>query len=186
MHDTLRGVLGNTSGQDALVAGDESALNRSWRGVGELDLLDSEKETMLLVQSDGDEVSLRDSTEQPGVYQGTVGGSPRLLAVNSDAIAGDTVGGQGALELFLDELGGWSYLSERQQAGGVLAKTSMGRDLTMLLLWVLLALVLFETFLARWFSHATDHGTPTVIGRALGALRGSDTNKPLPGSGGGA
>jgi hypothetical protein len=105
-----------------------------------------------------------------------------LLSVNADSAAGDTVGGQGALELFLDELGGWSYLSERQQAGGVLAKTSLGRNLTMLLLWILLGLVLLETFLARWFSHATDHSTPTVIGRALGALRGSSAT---PTAGGG-
>jgi hypothetical protein len=183
MHDTLRGVLGNSAGQISLVAGDEPSLNRSWRGVGELDLLSSQEDIQLLVQSDGDDVSMRGPAEQPGVYLGTVGGSPRLLAVNSDADAGDTVGGQGALELFLDEMGGWSYLSERQQAGGVLAKTSMGRDLTMLLLWILLGLVLLETFLARWFSHATEHGTPTVIGRALGALRGSDTAKPTAGGG---
>ncbi len=185
MHDTLRGVLGNQAGQLPLVAGDEPALNRAWRGVGELGLLGDDKAVKLLVQSDGDEVALRGAAEQPGVYLGTVGGSPRLLAVNPDADAGDTVGGRGPLELLLDELGGWSYLSERQQAGGVLAKTALGRDLTMLLLWVLLALVLLETFLARWFSHATDHSTPTVIGRALGALRGSESDQPIPGAAGG-
>jgi hypothetical protein len=182
MHDTLRGVLGNSTGQASLIAGHETSLNRTWRGVGELDLLGSEKAIQLLVQSDGQDVQMRGPADQPGVYQGTVGGSPRLLSVNADSAAGDTVGGQGALELFLDELGGWSYLSERQQAGGVLAKTSLGRDLTMLLLWILLGLVLLETFLARWFSHATDHSTPTVIGRALGALRGSSAT---PTAGGG-
>lgn len=184
MHDTLRGVLGNTAGQASLLAGDRPGLNRSWRGVGELDLLGDEQAAKLLVQSDGQDVSLRQPAEQPGVYLGTVGGSPRLMAVNPDTVAGDTVGGQGELELLLDELGGWSYLSERQQAGGVLAKTSLGRDLTMLLLWVLLGLILLETFLARWFSHATDHETPTVIGRALGALRGNDTTKQVPETGG--
>lgn len=186
MHDTLRGVLGNTSGQRPLVAGDEAGLSRMWRGIGELDLLSDESSTKLLVQSDGENVILREPAEQPGVYQGTVGGSPRLLAVNKDADAGDTIGGTSRLELLLDELGGWSYLNDRQQAGGVLAKTAQGRDLTMLLLWVLLGLVLLETFLARWFSHATDHSKPTMIGRALGALRGSDTSKPIPEPGGNA
>ncbi|MEO0474676.1 MAG: BatA domain-containing protein [Planctomycetota bacterium] len=186
MHDTLRGVLGNQAGQLPLIAGDEPALNRTWRGIGELNLIDEDNPAKLLVQSDGDDVALLGAAEQPGVYLGTVGGSPRLLAVNPDADAGDTIGGQGPLELLLDKLGGWSYLSERQQAGGVLAKTALGRDLTMLLLWVLLALVLFETFLARWFSHATDHSTPTVIGRALGALRGSETAKPVAAAGGDA
>lgn len=180
MHDTLRGVLGNTSGQPPLLAGDQPGLGRAWRGVGELDLLNSEASTKLLVQTEGDEVALRQAAEQPGVYLGTVGGSPRLLAVNPDAMAGDTVGGAGALELLLDELGGWSYLSERQEDGGVLAKTSLGKDLTMLLLWVLLALVLLETMLARWFSHSTDHETPTIVGRAIGALRG---NTPQAGGG---
>ena len=85
------------------------------------------------------------------------------------------------MELLLDELGGWSYLSDRREAGGVLAKASLGKDLTMLLLWALLLLVLLETLLARWFSHATDHETPTVVGRAIGALRGS-----APQMGGGA
>ena len=174
MHDTLRGVLGNTLGQPPLFAGDRPSLNRSWRGVGELDLLGNEQTKKLLVQSDNKDVSLREAADRPGVYLGTVGGSPRLLAVNPDADAGDTVGGQGSLELMLDELGSWSYLSDRQQAGGVLAKTSLGRDLTMLLLWVLLGFVLLETFLARWFSHATDDSKPTVVGRALGALRGPD------------
>ncbi|MEM6505942.1 MAG: BatA domain-containing protein [Planctomycetota bacterium] len=172
MHDTLRGVLGNASAQRALSAGDRPGLGRYWRGVGELDLLGDEKAAKLLVQSDGADVALREAAEQPGVYRGTVGGSPRLLAVNADPDAGDTVGGTGALELLLDELGGWSYLSEREQAGGVLAKTSLGKDLTMLLLWLLLGFVLLETFLARWFSHATDHGTQTIVGRALGALSG--------------
>jgi hypothetical protein len=186
MHDTLRGVLGNKVGQSSLLAGEQPGLNRSWRGVGELDRLGDEQTARLLVQSDGDDVSLQQAAEQPGVYLGTVGGSPRLMAVNPDMAAGDTAGGQGALELLLDELGAWTYLSDRQQAGGVLAKTSLGRDLTMLLLWVLLGLILLETFLARWFSHATDHERPTVIGRALGALRGSDTTKQVPEAGGGA
>ena len=48
---------------------------------------------------------------------------------------------------------------------------------------MMLGMVLLETFLARWFSHATDHSRPTVIGRALGALRGSTAT---PTTGGGA
>eukprot|EP00752_Nemacystus_decipiens_P014050 g12486.t1 len=183
MHDTLRGVLGNAAGRSTLVAGEEVVLGRSWRGIGELDRLGGDPRSKLMVLSDGDAVALRDPAEQPGVYLGTAGGSPKLLAVNADADAGDTVGGAGALELLLDELGAWSYLSDRQQAGGVLAKASLGKDLTMLLLWVLLGFVLLETFLARWFSHATDHSTPTVIGRALSALHG---DKATGQAGGGA
>lgn len=172
MHDTLRGVLGSSAGQASLTAGDQPTLSPALRGVGEVDLLASESPSKLVVLSDGDEVVLRDAVEHPGVYLGTVGGSSRLLAVNPDVDAGDTMGGVGELELFLDELGAWSYLSDRQQAGGVLAQVSLGKDLTTPLLWVLFGLVLLETFFARWFSHATDHSTPTVIGRALKALHG--------------
>ena len=181
MHDTLRGVLGNTSGQAPLMAGDQPELGASWRGVGELNRLTLEGEeepaeemVSLMVQSEGESVVLRDAVQMPGVYRGTVAGSPRLLAVNPDAVAGDTFGGQGPLELLLDALGGWSYLSEREEAGGVLAQASLGKDLTVPLLWLLLIFVLLETFLARWFSHATDHDHPTIVGRVLGALHGNN------------
>lgn len=180
MHDALRGVLGSTSGEAALTSGDRPELDKTWAGVGELRLLGegvdaSEGETRLRVQSTGDQVVLLDAAQLPGVYRGVVGGSPRLLAVNVDSDAGDTFGGKGRLEELLDKLGGWQYLQDQEEQGGVLAKVDRGADLTGLLLWALLGLVLLETLLARWFSHATDRDRPTLFARALGALHGSDT-----------
>ena len=188
MHDTLRGVLGSTSGLAALTAGDKPALDRTWRGVGELTLqgrAGAEAAPKLFVQSEGDDVSLRDAVEAPGVYRGTAAGVPRLLAVNADSDAGDTFGGKGQLELLLDALGGWAYLDDQKEQGGVLAQASRGQDLTVPLLWALLGLVLLETLLARWFSHATDRDRPTIVGRVLGALQGDDT-KAQTSTGGGA
>lgn len=188
MHDTLRGVLGSTIGDGALTAGDQPVLDASWRGVGELALPTSaevEKENAsILAQREDEGVRLTKPVDTPGVYSGTVSGSPRLLAVNIDSDAGDTFGGQGALEVLLDSLGGWSYLKDSQQAGGVLAQSQSGADLTKALLWALLALVLLETLLARWFSHATDREGPTIVGRVLGALHGEPTAKRTTGGGG--
>ncbi|MGB0767468.1 MAG: BatA domain-containing protein [Phycisphaeraceae bacterium] len=185
MHDTLCGVLGNTAGQASLISGDRVDLGATWRGVGELRMIEPASGVAddaatggdgsgvtILVQSEGELAELREAVQRPGVYVGEVSGSPRLLVVNPDSDAGDTYGGQGALELMLDELGGWSYLSDREAAGGVLAQSPTGKDLTGLLLWLLLGLVLLETFLARWFSHATEHDAPTIVGRVIDALHG--------------
>ena len=179
MHDTLRGVLGETAGEAALVAGDQPVLGRSWVGVSELkrqrEQASDEEQTTLLIQRDGGEATLRSAVEQPGIYVGSSSGSPRLLAVNPDPAAGDTVGGRGPLEQLLGSLGGWAYLNEKQEQGGVLSETGRRADLTGALLWVLLALILIETLLARWFSHATDRDSPTVVGRLVSALHGGDT-----------
>jgi len=194
MHDTLRGVLGHTAGDASLTAGDRPQLGRLWRGVGELTLdqgtsteqdEQNEDAATLLVQSDGEEVTLRSAVQEPGVYRGTLAGSPRLLAVNADSDAGDTFGGEGRLAVLLDSLGEWSYIQDKEQAGGVLSEVGRDNDLTWLLLWVLLALVLLETALARWFSHATDEDRPTMLGRAFGLLHGGTTTTDR-GTGGGA
>lgn len=189
MHDTLRGVLGGTSGEPAVLAGDQPVLNRSWRGVSELARIDdggvvadADAQTMLL-QGDGDAVVLRKPAALPGVYLGTLSGTARLLAVNPDSAAGDTLGGRQQLELMLDELGGWAYLNDQREAGGVLTVEQQGMDLTRLLLWALLGLVLIETVIGRWFSHATDRDRPTIVGRVLGALHGDSTTPKQAGGG---
>ena len=186
MHDTLRGVLGDSFGQLKVVAGDQPTLGKRWVGAGELQLLDA-NETLgedtagqtLLVNSEDGKAQLRQPVQTPGVYKDRRGTAP-LLAVNVDSAAGDTIGGQRELELLLDQLGGWVYLKDQRDAGGVLAQTIQGNNLTGLLLWALLALVLLETALARWFSHATEHDKPTVVGRVLGALHGNQLDqKPM-------
>lgn len=184
MHDTLRGVLGSLLEQPAIVSGDQVDLGRRWAGAGELTRLaiggnqsGDALQASLLINTEDDTAALRDAAVMPGIYKDVDGSSP-LLAINVDASAGDTIGGQRELELFLDQLGGWAYLSDRRDAGGILSEVTRGTDLTALLLWALLVLVLLETALARWFSHATDHSTPTVVGRALGALHGGSYEQP--------
>lgn len=177
MHDTLRGVLGASEGTGPVTSGDRPELGGSWRGAGALSPVaeDESKETGLFVETEGQAVRLRDAAREPGVYTGRVGGSPRLLAVNPDANAGDTFTAQPQLEQLLDKLGGWSYWTDQQEQGGVLARADTGSDLTWPLLWIVLGLLLLETLLARRFSHATDTSRPTVVVRVLGALHGDDT-----------
>jgi len=176
MHDTLRGVLGSTRGDASIIAGDQPELGPEWRGVGELTLPGPSSEqrpsAALMVRSADDGVSLQTPALQPGIYQGSLSGAKHLLAVNPDSSAGDTVGGTAPLERLLGSLGRWSYLSDQREQGGILSGTTPGTDLTRALLWVLLGLIIFETFLARWFSHATDHSHPTVISRLLDLLHG--------------
>ncbi|MEM9021667.1 MAG: BatA domain-containing protein [Planctomycetota bacterium] len=193
MRDTLRGVLGANGGLVPVTAGDRPALDNSWRGAGELTSIDRTSDATaepLMVESDGSSIMLRDPAQQPGVFTGRAGGAPRLLAVNPDASAGDTFTAQPQLEQFLDQLGTWSFWSQREQEGGVLDRGKTREDLTWVLLWVVLGLLLLETLLARRFSHATDTSKPTVVGRVLGALHGEATAvKPAAGSastGGGA
>jgi len=199
MHDTLRGVLGASGGLSPITAGDRPELDSSWRGAGELERVevagaenktDNKQSAGLMVETDGSSVMLRDAADEPGVFAGRAGGAPRLLAVNADADAGDTFTAQPQLEQLLDKLGSWSYWTQREDQGGILARGSAREDLTWPLLWVVLGLLLLETLLARRFSHATDTSRPTVVGRVLGALHGSDTTaKPATGAastGGGA
>ncbi|MFI4860757.1 MAG: BatA domain-containing protein [Phycisphaerales bacterium JB063] len=181
VHDTLRGVLGDAGRLTPIVAGDRPDLGRAWRNTGELvwspafsaDDSEVEPPSPVMIQTDGDHAATGHAFVRPGIYAGGAGaGQPRLLAVNVDAIAGDTYPAQPRLEQWLDKLGGWSYLEDKRDAGGVLATGARLRDLTWPLLWAVLGLVLLETWLARVFSHATDRDRPTVVGRALGALSG--------------
>ena len=129
----------------------------------------------MVLTEDGRAV-VTDALERPGIYSANAStGAAQLLAVNPDASAGDTFPAQPVLEQWLDKLGGWSYLEAKRQQGGVLATGSGARDWTWPLLWVVLGLVVLELWLARVFSHATDRDRPTVVGRALGALSGSDS-----------
>ncbi|XAM01511.1 VWA domain-containing protein [Phycisphaeraceae bacterium D3-23] len=185
VHDALRGVLGDAGRLTPVVAGDRPDLGRGWRNAGELvwspvfdananaNESNEDPPSAVMVLTDGDHATAGHALVRPGIYTaGASAGKPQLLAVNADASAGDTYPAQPRLEQWLDKLGGWSYLEDKRNAGGVLATGSRLRDLTWPLLWGVLGLLLLETWLARVFSHATDRDRPTVVGRALSALSG--------------
>ena len=172
-------MLGTAEATGPVVAGDAPTLGYAWQGTSELTRIGgllfevSQTPESLRVQMNDDTAYVTDAIHSPGVYRATSARSgERLLAVNVDPDAGDTYAAQPRVEQYFDKLGGWSYLQDKRQAGGVLALDQDRADLTQLLLWFLLGLVLIETVLARAFSHATDHDMPTVMGRVAGALHG--------------
>ena len=108
------------------------------------------------------------------------------LAVNIDPTSARTdVQDRDAVAAWLGRSGPWQIL--RGDRGGVIAALSpadSGLPIASILLGIVLALVILETLLARWFSHALQAGAegsgsgrwpglrPTVR-QALAALRGA-------------
>lgn len=153
LHETLRGLLGSAAEAVRLskvVCGDEPLLGRRWDGAQEL------------VAPGGAAAALRRSDqglqppaalEQPGVYTARPGAALKL-AVNPDAQAGNTLALDAqVLAHWLSGIGPWSWLDpDRPELA--LWTDAPRTDLGWPLLWATLALVLLETALARWFSHA--------------------------------
>ena len=77
-----------------------------------------------------------------------------LLSVNVDPVSGrtETQSAVGVSD-WLNASGDWE-LFEPDDLNAALQATKTGSSLAGILLWILLALVLLETLLARWFSHA--------------------------------
>lgn len=152
LHDALRGVLGSVSPSDEAVVGDPPTLGRSW------------STTKRLKQVDGDAVVQQfagvdwSALAEPGVYGPSASGesitSGERLAVNVPADAGDVRGVSASqLAAWLDGLGAWNYVDAADPAS-VLVTAERRTNWGWALLWVLLALVLIEMLIARWFSHA--------------------------------
>ncbi|MEM1107613.1 MAG: BatA domain-containing protein [Planctomycetota bacterium] len=152
LHDALRGVLGDAEANDDVVVGDTLTLNQTWVGTTRLQQLGGEAAVPV---SEGRTLS---PVAEPGVYgqagaDGTFTSGGRL-AVNVPAEAGDVRAvEEAALAGWLDGLGAWEYLDADEPAS-VLVTAERRTNLGWALLWVLLALVVFEMLLARWFSHA--------------------------------
>jgi len=188
MHDTLRGVLGNLGADVQVVAGDAPRLGRLWQGTDSLSLLTdltadgSEAAAAANVGLIGEagQAHAEKAFDWPGVYSAATSHGPMLLPVNVDAAGGDTYPASVQLERLLDELGAWSYIEQRRQEGkGTLVSQSHRKDWTWPLLWLVLALLLLETYLARMFSHALDHNRASLASRAIGSIRG-ETPQSLP------
>ena len=167
IHETLHGVLGllDRPGIVQAVAGDTPVLGASWVGVTRLERLQTSGDLITSGAEEADEdFSALQSTETgpvlvgsvklPGVYQTLTDAGPRRLIVDADPTAGDTRQiDEEALSHWLDGLGEWRWLDE-DDPGAALRRSGELADIGWALLWVLLALVLVETFVARLFSHA--------------------------------
>ena len=101
----------------------------------------------------------------PGWYAGPGGGVLQLPDVSASNV---TVMPRETAARRYDATGAdWSWF-EASAVDAVLARTSPPSNLGRLLLWVALALLLLESVLARWFSHAGS-GRPGLLERARAA-----------------
>jgi hypothetical protein len=178
LHETLRGVLGTSPrGIATTEAGTQPTLGAGWRDAAALEPIDRAElpDAAVAVRPSGDAMrTTAAALTRPGVYRALDAGDQpvgALLAVNPDAAAGDTrPAGQQQVTQWLSGLGPW----QRLELGGLadqLAAQSRRPNIGWGLLWVVLALVLLETFLARTASHAKRESGTGLGRRVLGSLR---------------
>ena len=151
LHESIRSAAGGAQvlKEGHLRCGDQPVLGSRWRGVESLRLGDV---TVSLAAEGGDRVSAR-PLHAPGVYRAVPESGP-ILAVNTEAGAGDTGAlDEGELSQWFAGAKRWRWL-DRDDPASLLAAPVEIVALGWPLLWAVMALVLVESLLARWFSHA--------------------------------
>ncbi len=132
VHEAVRGTLGTSRGVERVTGGAQEPGLRRLLPAGEA----SERGA-------------------PGVYER--GGE--LVVANVDPAAGDTRAIDAAsVERYFDALGPWSYLDPQALGPSLRGEGERGPNIGWAILWIVLALVVMETVLARVFSHAKDAG----------------------------
>lgn len=177
IHETLRGVLGSRDrpGIVNAVAGDKPELGEAWAGLTGLDRLTVSGDLIPQAQNKpvdlpewtvGESgVQLVDPVVTPGVYQATTDAGPRRLIVDADPRAGDMRQlDEEALTRWLDGVGDWRWLDD-DNPGGSLQQAEEVADVGWVLLWILLGLVVLETIVARYMSHANAGSGRSLTGR---------------------
>jgi hypothetical protein len=156
MHETLRGMLSNETGDEnrEVIAGDMPALGRQWSNVtGLVGSVGPAAKQQAPVSISLESRQAATSIDLPGTYAPSTDNG-RRLAVNVSAPAGDTAAiSETMLGQWLRPLGEWRWLDTLDPAA-MLAEPPKRANIGWPLLWVLLALLLLETWLARVFSHA--------------------------------
>ncbi|MCZ6835679.1 MAG: BatA domain-containing protein [Planctomycetota bacterium] len=147
--ETIRQGLSLAHSSQQLHVGTQSALAQ---GSTVRDLIDPEGE-MYPIDAQG-------RPQQPlalsGLYELLDQGAQNVgsLAVNVEPLAGRTqTQNATAINSWLADSGEWQ-LYDPEDLGATLSRTRSGSSLAGILLWILMFLVLLETLLARWFSHA--------------------------------
>ncbi len=154
-HESLRGLLGAAQHQPEVEAGATPALGRAFHAVA---ALTSPTGQTIALRLHNDLITPTTPLETPGLYRASQGDSGALLAVNVSADAGDTATLEPRqLAAWLANPGRWTWLHDQpahlwlQQQ---LPRTNLGQPL----LWAVVALLILETCMARWFSHAKSGG----------------------------
>ena len=146
-HDALRSVLGSGRADEA-VCGRQVDLHRRWANVARL--IHRRSGVAVALKHTDEGIYPAAALDRPGLYLSPAGVGGLKLAVNVDADGGDVRAVDH--ERLKASLGG-QWL-DRIDPAKALAAPGETTPLGWPLLWVVLALALLETVLARWFSHA--------------------------------
>lgn len=192
-HESLRGVLGAARDriEPEVVVGDAPSFGSAWTDMTRLERSnaneaqgqqgqqgqdqddDDAASIALRGAEDGRGVHTARPVQRPGIY--TAAGAPGALklAVNVDADAGDTRGVTEQRVLsWLNELGGGELLDEHDRGlAAMFARDAAVVNIGWTLLWLVLALVILETLLSRYVSHAHHPGRRGIGGRMVEAMR---------------
>jgi len=150
LHETLRSLIGQR-GDDAVLAGQRPELGGRWANIKQLVRLRNDRSPrgtgINLIEEKGRRTTAK-TLDEPGIYHTQPSG--RQLAINVDAAGGDlrAIDGQQAATW----LG--AQLLNQQQPALALTTQQEQTNIGWQLLWCVAGLVLLETALARWFSHA--------------------------------
>ncbi len=158
LHETIRSVISHTaSGVQVVTCGQRPVLDQRWSGAIHLDRSAPATQQPLkipLQRSDGGGAQPATALNQPGVYVAEPVRVGQTLAVNVDPAGGDTraVDPQRLGQWMSAAVGQWQWL-EPAAPTRMFARPAAGATLSWPLLWPVLALLLLEIVLARWFSH---------------------------------
>ncbi len=170
LHETLRALLGGAAPNEHLtpvVAGDRPTLGSRWRGADGITLAATPNSPPVSIPLRPASSSPNDShspaiasvvepvtaLDHPGTYHPTSSSTGSIsLVVNADPGSGNTAyTDPDRLLQWLAPTGEWAWLSPTASS---LAAHQTRANLGWPLLWVTAGLILLETCLARWFSHA--------------------------------
>ena len=193
LHESLRGLVGRGGGGlSGVVCGDRAAFAPGSLPLGPdadreeavaqrlvriAEFIPDENDppeaprSVLLRRTDAGLLTI-EALEFPGVYDAPPS-ARRALVVNVDPAGGDTRGVEPKrIEDWLSGVRGWQWLG-RENPGSFLLGEVASMHIGFPLLWATLLLVLAETALARWFSHATVRGRSAIGERIMRFVRGS-------------
>ncbi len=171
LHETLANVQARSAEAarlSGILSGDQPQLTRTWEEVTQLERMmggdDGAMDVSVLLRRTDEGFTPASPLDEPGVYRASPAAQGRVLAVNIDPVAGDTTAiEEKQLEAWLAALGATTYMDENNPAAA-LASFESRANIGQLLLWITLAFLVTELFLARRFSHAHTGAPHTMIG----------------------
>ncbi len=181
LHEALRGVLGESPQMRRMsegLVGERPLLGRPWDGAQRLQLIsgleadgEGSSASLMLQRGEGG-LSPVSPLSAPGIWAADPRTAGQLLAANVDGNGGDTRQIDPALlEAWFSPVGEVNWLDASNPAA-VLTAEPTRLALGWPLLVAVLVLVLLETAMARWFSHAVAAPPgPVTVGQMAAVVR---------------